>query len=148
MALPLPYTVVDDEATQGNFDAIKSQFPLSRKHIKLETPHVVGDSGEPGFENSWVNFDVSTFRGARFWKDAVGVVHLEGLLTGGTGPGASAVLFTLPTGYRPALSHQFAVIANNALGRVDVEPDGQVVWRAGGTNAFLSISGITFLQEQ
>lgn len=149
MALPLPFTITDPvepEAVQGNFDAIKKEFPLSRKDMKVEAPHVVGDSGEPAFQNSWINYDTATFRGARFWKDPMGVVHLEGLVKNGAA--APSTVFTLPAGYRPGNGLIFAVIANNTIARVDVAPTGNIVWQAGGTNAFLSLAGITFKQEQ
>jgi hypothetical protein len=142
MALPLPY-VVDDEAAQGNFDSIKKLFPLSRKHMKLEEPNVVGATGQPAFQNSWVNFDTTTFHGLRFWRDPVGVVHLEGLIKSGVVP---SVVFTLPNGYLPINGHTFTVISNGAIGRVDVAPTGNVVVQA-GNNTYVALSGITFRQE-
>lgn len=144
MPLPLPYTV-QDEAIQGNFDAIKNEFPLSRKDLAVEPPHLVGDTGEPAFQNGWVNFDTTAWTAARFWKDPMGVVHLEGLIKSGT-VGAGTPVFTLPVGYRPGSGVLFPTVSNAALGRVDVAPTGQVSV-AIGNNAYVSLSGISFKQE-
>lgn len=142
MTLPLPY-VIEDDAIQGNFDALRQQFPLSRKSMKVESPNVIGAASQPAFENSWVNYDTSTFHGARFWKDPTGQVHLEGVIKSGTIP---ATAFTLPVGYRPSNGHLFVVISNGAIGRVDVAPTGNVVVQA-GNNTYVSLDGIHFKQE-
>lgn len=148
MTLPLPFTLPgDDDPIQGNFDTIKQQFPLSRRHMKLETPHVVGAAGEPGFLNSWANFG-ATWQGARFWKDPMGLVHLEGLVAGGA---TATVIFTLPVGYRPSAGVLFGSdMSATVHARIDVESDGDVVARfgTGGTNVYVSLSGISFRQEQ
>lgn len=152
MALPLPYKIVeppdpmeglDADAIQGNFEWIAQQFPLSRKSQSIETPAAVGGTGAPAFENSWVNFDVTTNQGLRFWKDPMGLVHIEGLVKSGT---IGATIFTLPAGYRPDKAHVFVVISNGAIGRCDVTATGQVVAMA-GNNTYFSLSGINFKQE-
>lgn len=149
MALPLPY-VVPDEDVQSNFDAISKEFPLSRKNLKIESPHVVGAAGEPAFENGWVNFGSGalTYEGARFWKDPTGRVHLEGMVKSGTlGLAATGVIFTLPVGYRPGNSHQFAVVSNSLFGQAAVASDGKV-YAIAGNNASFTLSGISFKQEK
>lgn len=138
--LPLPYQVQDPEV-QGNFDELKKHFPISRKDVKLEDPHVVGDSGEPAFQNSWVNYDTATFQGARFWKDAFDIVHLEGLVKNGTGP--PSTIFTLPAGYRPANGILFSTLSNSAVGRIDVAATGNVTFQL-GSNVWISLNGLSF----
>jgi len=67
-----------------------------------EAWHMVGAPGEPGFENGWANAPPSpplAFEGAGFYRDHEGVVHLKGLVKGGTSGG---IIFHLPSGYRPA----------------------------------------------
>lgn len=91
----------------------------------------------PTLLNSWVNFGAG-FQGARFRRLSTGQVEVQGLVKNGTGP--SSVVFTLPTGYRPTGHMIFASIANSVVARIDVETDGDVVWQAGGTNAFLSLN--------
>jgi len=67
-----------------------------------EPPRYVGQPGQPAFAGAWVNFDGApqgTRRSVGFWKDALGMVHLEGLCKDGSG-----AIFTLPDGYRPLRS--------------------------------------------
>ena len=63
--------------------------------------HMVGAAGEPGFESGWGNVSATVpfaFEGAGFYKDREGVVHLKGIVKGGSG----GIIFHLPAGYRPA----------------------------------------------
>lgn len=134
MTLPLPYILGDDDdPAQGNFDTIKKQFPLSRKHMKIEAPHAVGDAGEPAFSGTWVNYDTATFRGARFWKDPMGIVHIEGLIKSGT---INTTAFVLPEGYRPGNALIFASDTSTGHGRLDVAVTGNVLPVSGGTGYF------------
>jgi hypothetical protein len=138
MALPLPNKITeppDAADIQGNFDEIGKQFPLGRRHIKLETPNVVGDSGQPAFKNSWVNFDTATYTGARFWRDAMDMIHIEGVVKSGT-VGAAGVIFTLPDKYRPSKGHYFATYTNTGVGRITIAPTGDVIAEAGGNGSF------------
>lgn len=146
MSLPLPYQITDPpeaEAIQGNFDALKNEFPLSRKNMVIEAPHVVGASGEPAFQNSWVNYDTTTFMGARFWKDPMGIVHIDGMVKSGT---IGATIFSLPAGYRPSNGLLFVTLANGAIARFDVAPTGNVVSQS-GSNVWFSIQA-SFKGEQ
>lgn len=146
MALPLPYRVVDPveaEPIQGNLDHLAKQFPLTRKAQSIEVPNQVGVGANPAFQNSWVNYDTTTFYGLRYWKDPMDIVHIEGLIKLGT---IGTTIFTLPAGYRPTNGHLFVVISNGAIGRVDIAPTGNVVATA-GNNTYLSLSGINFKQE-
>lgn len=134
MTLPLPYVLGDsDDPIQGNFDFVRKRFPLSRRDMKIETPHVVGDSGEPAFQGTWVNYDTLTYRGARFWKDPVGLVHIEGLIKSGT---INTTAFVLPAGYRPGNALIFASDTNTGHGRLDIAASGNVLPVSGGTGYF------------
>lgn len=144
MSEPLPYTIPNEEV-QGNFDALAKLFPLARKNMKIETPHLVGGSGEPAFENSWVNYSAGTHQAARFWKDPMDMVHVEGLVKNGT-VGGGGVVFTLPAGYRPAAVLIYATDTGTGYGRVDVAADGKVTAVSGGNGNF-SIN-LSFKQEQ
>lgn len=57
--------------------------------------HIVGDPGEPAFQNGWTGN--ATYKPA-FRKDAVGNVHVRGVVNPGS---SSTTVFTLPDGYRP-----------------------------------------------
>lgn len=55
------------------------------------------------------------------------------------------VLATLPAGYRPAKRMVFSVSNHDREARVDVLPDGRILWVAGGKNhGWISLSGIVF----
>lgn len=138
-----PNTLIKSNEVNANFTELKAKTDY------LSAPdsawHNVGGSGEPAFQNSWVNYDTA-WQVARFRKDAFGYVHLEGLVRSGT----ANVIFTLPVGYRPTTSTNgliFATINTDTIGRTDIKPDGSVSRIVGG-NGFVSLSGITFKAEQ
>lgn len=95
----------------------------------------------PTLINLWANLG-SGFQEAGYYKDADGLVHLAGMVTGG----GLTSMFVLPTGFRPLTKHRFAVLANGALGYVDILADGNVTLVAGAP--WVSLDGISFLAEQ
>lgn len=100
----------------------------------------VGASGAPAFLSGWRNYG-ENYNTAGFYKDRAGSVHLKGLVAGGS---VGAAVFVLPLGYRPVGQEVHAVMtAPNAAGRVDVRPNGEV-FPVAGSNAWLSLDGITF----
>ena len=96
----------------------------------------------PTFQNSWRNYG-TPYNVAGYLKDATGFIHLHGMVQGGTAP----IIFVLPVGYRPGGQSIFTTLANGAIARLDVLNDGEVQWVIGGTNAWVSLDGITFLAE-
>jgi len=75
--------------------------PIGVGTATLESQHIVGQPGEPAFQNSWVNYDAGIYpnaRSARFRKYHDGRVRISGFVRGGA---AGSVIFTLPVGYRP-----------------------------------------------
>lgn len=93
----------------------------------------------PTLLNSWANSGGAN-RVAGYCKDAMGIVHLRGVLTGGTN---GTTIFTLPAGYRPASTEFFAVVANASFAPVVIQSDGTVMLTAGSPT--LSLCGITFV---
>jgi hypothetical protein len=86
--------------------------------------HIVGNTGEPAFQNGWTNFGVGVSTGG-FYIDPASVVHLKGILNGGT---SGTTAFTLPVGYRPSA----ILVAPGAAGgfgevQIRIDPDGDVV---------------------
>lgn len=79
------------------------------------------------------------------YKKVGDLIFLRGLVqrTSGSDP----LIFTLPSGYRPILTHIFSVVSYNGssyvTSRIDVANSGQVSIDTGGTT-FLSLSGIVF----
>lgn len=110
--------------------------------IPAPTVHLVGGTGEPAFQNAWVNFLAATWSPASFSIDWRGIVRLRGLVSGGV-IGAGNAIFTLPVGYRPALNDVYATDSNNAHGRLTITSAGLVVAEV-GNNAYFSLGGVTF----
>ena len=116
--------------------------------------HEVGGTGEPSFENSWVNYSVA-WSTAGFRIDAEGWVHLKGLVKSGTN---GATIFTLPEGYRPQTSsvgseYTFAVGLNYGSATVSyttyiyiIPSTGEVraFANAGTPGTWTSLSGVQF----
>lgn len=116
----------------------------------IEKWHYIGDAGEPGFQNGWSNYDASASHTAAQWqhvayaRDALGFVHLRGLIKGGT---VGQTMFQLPTSYCPWFYHAFGVISNNAFARVTVtwvSSSGCFIYLDFGSNAWVSLEGVTF----
>lgn len=100
----------------------------------------IGGAGNPAFTNSWVN-EAAGWQVAAFWRDPLGFVHLRGRIKSGV-VGSSA--FTLPPGFRPAVSESFGTVSNGAIGKVDVLTDGTVVPATPSSNVYVTLSGIYF----
>jgi hypothetical protein len=107
----------------------------------------IGDPGEPGFLNGWSNYDAATnhvqagYQHAGFYRDNLGVVHLGGLVKGGTG-----AIFHLPQGYCPWFYHAYPAIANNGFARITVtymQPGCDVILEV-GSNVWVSLDGISW----
>ena len=106
--------------------------------------------GSPFF---WQNYGAG-LETARYYKDALGHVHIEGLVkSAGLAPNA---IFMLPAGYRPAARLTFAVdcasgsTPSDTFGRLDVAVDGTVSWEdVDGCEAYeyISLSGVDFRAE-
>ena len=103
----------------------------------------VGDVGEPPFFNSWANSG-GGFASAAFMKDALGIVHIKGIVKNGTT--VNSTVFILPAGYRPKLELIFGAVSNNVIGRLDIQADGSVLPVIGST-AWFTIQA-TFPAEQ
>lgn len=102
----------------------------------------VGTAGQPAFQNNWTN-GTASFHSAAFYKDALGVVHLRGLVTGGTAP----AIFALPIGYRPPeLLYHPATNTNGGPGEVLISPSTGDVNRNSFTtpSGSFSLEGISF----
>lgn len=105
-------------------------------------------SSAPSRQQSWqvptlLNSYTVAARPVGYFKDALGIVHLRGTVTGGT----ISWIFTLPAGYRPSQNSLFATDHNGAYGRVAVITDGSVTSDIGGFSNVI-LDGITFLAEQ
>lgn len=98
----------------------------------------------PTLINSWVN-NGGGFETVGYLKDALGFVHLRGVITTGL---TSTIAFVLPAGYRPGATTFSAVaIGSGAAGQVQVDASGNVTpFHSGGATS-VGLSGTTFLAE-
>jgi hypothetical protein len=72
-----------------------------------EAWHVVGGPGEPQFQNGCTNAKLPDTASVRFYKDQIGIVHLEGIYDGCSSEGVTA--FQLPAGFRPRPNLNFSL---------------------------------------
>lgn len=96
----------------------------------------------PTLMNSWVNYG-GAFTTAGYWKDADGIVHLQGTIKSGTATSATQ-LFELPAGYRPPATVYGVVVSNAAFGLVYISSVGSVFLGTNVSNADLSLDNISF----
>jgi|SRR5581483_4437711 len=107
----------------------------------VERAHLVGEDGEPDFENGWGN-NLSSQVPMSFYRDS-SRVFLDGVVDGGS---FGTRIFTLPDGYRPSRNGIYAVISGGVIGRVDIGTDGSVV-AVSGNGAYVSLCGLSFLKQ-
>lgn len=108
--------------------------------------HLVGETGEPAFQNSWVNYGGS-YQVAGFRKQGK-IVSLTGLVKDGSMTNGDAI-FTLPVGYRPGAALHFMTLSNEASiydGTIVVKTTGEVCFRS-GLNGYFSLDNVTFIIE-
>lgn len=98
------------------------------------------------YENSWRDFgsDVNNWHApGGYWKDAAGVVHVRGLVAGGTS--SNVTVATLPVGYRPP-KHMlwYGVSAAGSACRTEIHSDGVVMAWTGAHTGWQSFNGMNF----
>ena len=71
-----------------------------------ESWNPVGGPGEPQFQNGCHNAGLPDTATVRFYKDQIGIVHLEGIYEC---PAENATAFQLPPGYRPRPNLNFSL---------------------------------------
>lgn len=115
----------------GNFAATVKDVRVT---LPAEPPwRAVGASGQPAFENSWVNHSAANYA-AGFLMMPAGEVWVRGVVNSGSGVPSS--IFTLPVGYRPSMGTNRAQGSNSAFGMLTVGADGLVTVNAGSTTWF------------
>ena len=116
-------------------------------HIYSDTNwHVLGDSGEPTLQNSWVNYDTATYPPARFRKFN-DIVYLEGLIKNGTAT-SGTVIFTLPVGYRTAFQQHFVVASGGVEGTLRVHPNGELQISGGISSSWADLGQVFYQAAQ
>lgn len=111
--------------------------------------HVVGNPGEPAFQNSWALYDGShpvKFRVDDRRVQLVGRVAHAAI--------TNSVIFTLPSGFRPSQELVFVVfsgLTGNGFAVIVVGTDGSVMLAAvgsGGATSQITLDQISFIAEQ
>lgn len=110
-------------------------------NIILKGSITQGSWSAPTLLNGWQDYG-GDYSPAGYFRDKNGIVHLRGLVKGGSG-----AIFVLPEGYRPAYREIHAAVSNNTLGRCDILPDGSVQMVIGQTN-WISLDGISFRADE
>lgn len=113
---------------------------LKRRLEIVETAEYYEDWIAPTLLNSWVNWG-GVFSPVGYRKDENGLIYLRGLVKSGT---IGQPIFTLPAGYRPAYQTLFVTISAGAVGRCDIQTNGDVV-AYGGSNVSFSLDLPPFL---
>lgn len=140
---------VDDDAYGAGWNGSLKVPTKNAVYDEVQTkltgsPIDSGDALIPTLNSPWINYG-GGFGGARYFKDASGVVHIEGLIQAPGGSSTSGVtLFTLLAGYRPADTLMFCTWNGGGAGRIDVDNGGNVIMQSGNTS-FTSLSGISFI---
>lgn len=143
--IPTAFTILDFRSTgkglamgkvsEKDCLEIALDVDLTGKFLQEETQ-------TPTLLNGWMNYD-ATYAPAGYWKDAMNIVHLSGMIKSGA-TAAETVIFSLPVGYRPASSEKFFTVSLNAICTIDIYSNGNVVIRTGANAGWVSLSGITF----
>jgi len=120
-----------------------------------EASHAVGLPGNPLFQQcniaqlAWAN-DGGSDDPARFYRDPLGTVHLNGSVSCPSTPTVGFDIFVLPAGYTPSRQVWFATPEGTGTGQVadiEVTSAGDVTYATGsdpaGTGA-VRLDGITF----
>jgi hypothetical protein len=110
----------------------------------LEAIHFVGAPGEPGFEPGAGNAGSTSVPKAGFYKDQLGIVHIQGEVK------ANQRIFVLPEGFRPsnqvcasapAFKSGASVFVTN---RVCVNPAGLVLNDRGEGTEFIALNALAY----
>jgi hypothetical protein len=143
---------VSAASLKGNLDESQSRISALETSVSALTSATKWTAFTPA--TGWAARDQGTWNTPAYFKDAMGMVHMKGLLGG---PVPSAIV-TLPAGFRPLARYTFFLPAhfdnNNTDGlvRVDISANGDVstVELAVGTGNlyWLSLDSISFRAEQ
>ncbi len=108
-----------------------------------ENWHEIDQPGQPAFMNNWSDYESGSATAA-FYRDAEGVVHFKGTLSGSID---ATTAFILPPGFRPSEYRGFPTTGPNANSQIEVRPSGEVRPFCGQAGCAPSLDGITFRAE-
>ncbi|OYX36982.1 hypothetical protein B7Z00_04075 [Candidatus Saccharibacteria bacterium 32-50-10] len=96
--------------------------------------------------NGWECYSPSSWPCPSYTLSSAGVVLLRGLAANGA---TETSMFTLPASLTPNKQIIFPVVnGGTSVGRFDVRPNGEVIWKtAGGNSGFVSLDNIRVLAQ-
>lgn len=105
--------------------------------------HEIGATGEPAFQNSWINEGTATNETAAFRKSSYNVLQLKGLIKSGV-LADGTVIFTLPSISRPTKTIKVPGIYRDVLTegfcQIEIQTDGDIaVYGVAGVTPFVSL---------
>lgn len=117
--------------------------PLAFEEVcpQIEATFCFNYDGAGNLTGSWTNKGAG-YQAVGFWKDATGLVHLQGTTRYGGAP-MPDLIFVLPSGYRPNATLEFAVRIDGGLGSVRINSGGWVIASSTTPNT-LPLDGIAF----
>ncbi len=99
-----------------NWDAIDAEFKTVESQLAEVTNFIQGmtiGAIYPTLLNGWVNFNEG-YSVVKYWKDTNNVVHIQGVIKGGT---VNSVIFVLPAAYKPIGTIAVPVACTNTSGQ-------------------------------
>ncbi|MNB97573.1 hypothetical protein D3C75_448030 [compost metagenome] len=128
-------------------DAVKSIQENTTRISVLESKKAEKDNPvwiAPTLLNNWINYG-GTEDGAGYRKDSDGYVHLRGVVKLGV---AGAMVFKLPSGYRPKSFLRFPISGAAKFGEMTISPEGGIYFDAGIDGTYVSMLIPPFAAEQ
>lgn len=133
------------DLTAGVTEALQRVSVVEQKKAEKDVPGWI----KPTLLNGWVNIGSGSST-AGYYKDALGHIHIRGIVTSGV---SNSFVFKLPAGYRPKESRNFTGVyygpssgVMSCLVAVGVE--GTVIVVFDYPPNWISLDGISFLAEQ
>lgn len=129
-----PNQIIKSAELNANFEGLADGTLFETGIVTADHVSAQEEWNDATLLNSWVDYGGS-FPSAGYFKDHTDIVHVRGLVKDGT-TSTGTIIFTLPSGYRPANTLIFPTISNNALGQVRVDSDGDVMIYSGSSSWF------------
>lgn len=142
MEIPTAFTLIDFNAS-GKGLCIGGVSSSDRFVVLIPSDLKQEEIIAPTLLNGWTDYSPTTYQPCGFFKDSCGMVHLSGMVAGGTIT-AGTGLFTLPDGYRPSKTEIFLCITASGTGSIRIDANGNVILRSGANATWTSLSGIAF----
>ena len=139
---------IDDPAIRRLMETmIQNIDTLSAHIIALENP-APPDWRDLELLNGWNRFDATNAAHPEFYRDKFGIVHVRGVISGGTATDGTVVA-TFPRGNRPlrTTAYPIADSGNKAAGLVAMRPDGDMVINGVLNNTEISLAGVFYAED-